>query len=289
MSKVGASLGARLRLGVLIVAVGAAMLLGPPALAKPRPQPQPSPTGYDVSYPQCGKALPAAAFAIVGVNGGIVFSANPCLGTGNGPSELAWAQEAANRAPAFYANTGDPGPAYSSRWPTGQTSPQLCDAAALNSPSCSYDYGWNAAADSFRDAVVAEQQVNGSSDTVAAAAAAQAVWWLDVETGNSWQTLESAYGQTAASRANDMAALDGAVAYLQSVGVSTVGFYSTAYQWTQITGGTGTHFAANPSWIAGFTSASAAQSGCKSVGFTGGIVQLTQYHANGLDADYACT
>src|SRR3954452_18880923 len=105
-------------------------------------------TGYDVSYPQCNQNLPAATFGIVGVNNGVVFSTNPCLGTGNGPSELAWAQRATNHAPAFYANTGDPGPAYSSHWPTGQASPKACASTANNSTDCSYDYGWNAAMDS---------------------------------------------------------------------------------------------------------------------------------------------
>ena len=39
------------------------------------------PVGYDVSYPQCGKELPvSAAFGIVGVTGGRVYSPNPCLG-----------------------------------------------------------------------------------------------------------------------------------------------------------------------------------------------------------------
>jgi len=268
--------------------LGVALLVAAPAaMAKQRPKPTTA-TGYDVSYPQCNKALPSAAFGIVGVNSGIVFSANPCLGTGDGPSELAWSQQAANHAPAFYANTGNPGPAYSSHWTTGQTSPQICDAAANNSTACSYDYGWNAAANSFANAVTAEQQVNGLSSDAATTAAAQAPWWLDVETSNSWQTLESAYGQTAAAKANDIAALDGAVAYLQSVGVATVGFYSTSYQWTQITGGTGSHFAANPDWVAGFSSLSSAKSGCASLGFAGGRVALTQYPANGLDADYAC-
>ena len=278
-----------LRLGAsALVAAAVLVALAPAAEAGAKPKPPSSSLGYDVSYPQCNQTLPSATFAIVGVNAGIVFSANPCLGTGDGPSELAWAERASNRAPAFYANTGDPGPAYSSHWPVGQTAPRVCDASAPNSADCSYDYGWNAAKDSFGDAVTAEQQVHGSSTAAATSAAAQAPWWLDVEAGNSWETLEAAYGQTAVARANDVAALDGAVAALQSRGVAQVGFYSTAYQWTQITGGTGTHFAANPDWVAGFSSAKTAQAGCASTGFTGGSVNLTQYHANGLDADYPC-
>ena len=39
------------------------------------------PTGADVSYPQCGGALPfGQAFGVVGVNGGRASSRNPCLG-----------------------------------------------------------------------------------------------------------------------------------------------------------------------------------------------------------------
>ncbi|MEY2402691.1 MAG: hypothetical protein QOD38_242, partial [Acidimicrobiaceae bacterium] len=83
-------------------------------------------------------------------------------------------------------------------------------------------------------------------------------------------------------------ALDGAIAYLQSVGVLQVGLYSTSYQWTQITGGTGTHFAGNPDWLAGYSSLSGARAACSTAGFAGGPVKLTQYPANGLDADYAC-
>ena len=213
------------------------------------------------------------AFGIVGVNNGVLYSTNPCLGT-----ELRWAQRAANRAPSFYANTADPGPAYSSHWPTGQTTPQSCDPAANNSTACSYDYGWNGAKDSFAIAVA----------VAGAGVAAQAPWWLDIETANSWQTLESAYGPTPTSQANDVASLDGAIAYLQSVGVSRVGFYSTSYQWGQITGGTGSHFTSNPDWVAGYSSQSSAQAGCTSAGFAGGPVELTQYPSNGFDADQAC-
>jgi hypothetical protein len=263
-----------------------------PAEAKGAKQSASTPSGYDVGYPQCGRSLPTnATFGIVGVNNGIVFSANPCLGTGNGPSELAWAQQAGNHAPAFYANTGNPGPAYSSHWPTGQTTPQVCAASQPNSTSCSYDYGWNAAKDSFATAVRAETQVNAMTTADATGAAAAATWWLDVETSNSWQTLESAYGPTLASKQNDTSALAGAVAALQSSGVARVGFYSTSYQWGVITGGsavTGSQFASNPNWLAGYTSQTSASRGCTSPGFTGGRVELTQWVANSLDHDWRC-
>jgi hypothetical protein len=240
-----------------------------PASAKPAPKPATSAT-YDVSYPQCGKALPSGATGgIVGVNNGIVFSANPCLAT-----EWSWAQRATTFAPAFYANTGNPGPAYSGHWPAGQQAPQVCDAS--NSAACSYDYGWNAALDSYADAVA----VTPSPASYA--------WWLDVETGNSWETLESAYGQNATAKANDTAALTGAADALRSKGVTTVGVYSTTYQWTQITGGTGAQFASSPAWVAGVGSQANAQNNCHSTSFTGGRVELAQYALNGYDADLHC-
>src|SRR5437764_13542651 len=120
---------------VSLLVVGLGVALAPAAEA--RAAKTSTSRGYDVSYPQCGKQLPARPrFGIVGVNGGIVYRPNPCAST-----ELTWAQQAANGNPAFYANTGDPGPAYSSHWPAGQTTPQNCDAADNNSTACSYDYG----------------------------------------------------------------------------------------------------------------------------------------------------
>jgi hypothetical protein len=221
--------------------------------------------GYDVSYPQCSSTLPAAGVvSIVGVNDGIVYSANPCVAT-----EASWGS---GHGLQLYANTADPGPAYSSHWPTGQTSPETCDGS--NSAACSYDYGWDAAANSFADAPVADRT------TVA--------WWFDVETGNSWQTLERKYGNTAASQQNDTAALEGAVAYLRSQQVAQVGFYSTSTQWGEITGGTGSTFATNPAWLAGYSSISGAQAGCAAASFTGGPVTYTQYPSGSFDADYTC-
>jgi hypothetical protein len=257
---------------VLPVTAAILMLATVPAYAgghKPR---SPSPATYDISYPQCGKTLPSPIDGgIVGVNDGIAFSGNPCLAT-----EWAWAARATTHAPAFYANTADPGPSFSSHWPTGQTAPQFCDPAVTNSTACSYDYGWDYATDALNRALVVTSN----------ATAVQ--WWLDVETGNSWQTLESAYGQTATSRDNDRASIAGAVAALQTAGVASVGVYSTSYQWSQITGGTGTQFTAQQAWVAGTGSLSTAQSNCASTSFTGGRVTLTQYANNGFDADYHC-
>lgn len=286
----------RLRLSLVAVA---ALVVTMPALADPAyarghgggGTPPPS-AGFDISYPQCGSPFPTGAlFGVVGVNGGRVYKPNPCLGTSTVPSELAWA--GTTPSTQFYANTADPGPGYSSYWniPAWNNLPQTCASTDPNSTGCSYDYGWYAAADSFNNAVVAEEQVHALAPSAAAGAAAGAAWWLDVETGNSWQSQESAYsGDLPAAHANDTAALEGAVAYLKlAAGVGQVGFYSTGYQWTTITGGTGPLFSANPDWVAGFSSAKSATNGCTaSSGFAGGKITLTQYVTSGLDADHQC-
>src|SRR5438105_12169322 len=138
------------KLALLSALLAAGLTLATSAAASATTDPN---SGYDISYPQCNGSFPApGAFGIAGVNGGRLYSANPCLGAGDGPSELSWAGMNA----ILYANTGDPGPALSSHWPNGQTSPQQCNTATnpgSNTPQCHYDYGWNGAADSYRDAV----------------------------------------------------------------------------------------------------------------------------------------
>ena len=224
-----------------------------------------SPRGFDISYPQCGAAYPSnPAFAIVGVNGGKVFSANSCL-----TSQIAWGGGAAAQ---LYANTGNPGPALSSFWPNGQTSPRVCDAANNDTADCAYDYGWNAAADSFNRALAAYQALNLT------ASPSGTTWWLDVETANSWRS----------NTALNVAALQGGYDELRAAGVAKVGFYSTTVQWGTITGGS-TAFATSPSWGAGSPSEKAARDHCTSTpGFTGGPLTLVQYPYSGFDADLRC-
>jgi major membrane immunogen (membrane-anchored lipoprotein) len=237
----------------------------------------PTATGFDISFPQCTESLPPSpGFGVVGVNGGTTFSANQCL-----DRELAWANGAANGTPAFYANTENPGPANASNWPTNQQTPRVCSGA--NSVACSYDYGWNAARLAFANAVNAESDDGASSPTAAAVAAP---WWLDVETGNKWETLE--YGRTSATGTYDEASIEGMIASFQNIGVTSVGVYSTSQQWKDITVRTDPSFPAVPVWIPGFGSLATAEVGCDLASFTGGRVALTQYGSLGYDGDYAC-
>jgi hypothetical protein len=224
------------------------------------------PRGFDISYPQCGGAYPAnPAFAIVGVNGGKVFSANPCLA-----SQIAWGGGAASE---LYVNTGNPGPALSSFWPVGQSTPRVCSASNPDTADCAFDYGYNAAKHSYETAAAAYQALGIQTSPSATR------WWLDVETVNSWRD----------DTALNVAALEGEMAYLRDVaGITRIGFYSTTYQWGVITGGTKV-FAAHPSWGAGARSERVAINHCTSTaGFTGGPLAMVQYPYSGFDANVLC-
>ncbi|TMK55034.1 MAG: hypothetical protein E6G59_00835 [Actinobacteria bacterium] len=278
---IGAVLTSGLVVGIALPAIAFVPYDGAGAFAKAAARtpkkPAPSPTGYDVSYPQCSSTLPKSpTFGIVGVNGGRAYASNSCLA-----SEYAWATTSTSTAypkVGFYANTGNPGPVLSTHWPTGQSTPAVCDGTL--SEGCSYDYGWNAAADSFARAT-AVAGVDG---------ARAAYWWLDVETGNSWATA-SDLPSWAALNTKD---LQGAAAYLAAQGVGQLGFYSTGFQWGQITGLNASTSPASFStsyvnWVPGATSLSSAQARCSSAySFTGARVQLTQYVQSNLDVDYRC-
>ena len=279
----GAPRRRRVGLATLLAFAAALLLVGPALAVDPErygpadgtssavPQARPvggpkTPRGYDISYPQCGAAFPAnPLFAIVGVNGGRVFSQNPCLA-----AEIAWGGGAAAE---LYANTGNPGPALSSFWPKGQTSPLVCDAANPDTADCAYDYGWNAAQHSFQTAQAAYASLGITSGPAAIA------WWLDVETSNSWRDDPGL----------NVAALQGEFDFLRSAGVGQVGFYSTTSQWTTITGATKV-FSPVPSWGAGAPSEKGARSLCSTTttSFTGGRLAMVQYIYQGFDANVRC-
>ncbi|HEX8771207.1 MAG TPA: LysM peptidoglycan-binding domain-containing protein [Acidimicrobiales bacterium] len=214
--------------------------------------------GYDVSYPQCGEALPTSvAFAIVGVNGGRPFTVNPCLKT-----EMAWAGKVADEPRRFYVNTSNPGPQATAHWPSGQSAPKQCAGSypANDSLNCAYDFGYGGAK-------FAASQVPGGADA--------GRWWLDVETMNTWS----------ANQASNFAVIQGTIDYFRGQGAQ-VGIYSTGYQWGRITGGAAVPGV--PVWIAGEGDYAAAVRACNTTSFSGGRVTFTQYAAGGFDANHRC-
>jgi hypothetical protein len=246
----------------------------------------PAATGYDISYPQCGRAYPSGqAFGVVGVNGGLANNADPCL-----TDELAWARSSPglttpSQPPAsLYENTADPGNGVGD-WPTpangsagGATPYGSCDGSW--SQACAYVYGQQRAAYSYGLVASSGSAVNPAT----------APWWLDVETINSWASAASNPNWAAVN----VAAVQGFVAGLRGAGATAaIGFYSTASQWQAITGQTAqtspSYFStSDPDWVAGAGSSKQAQANCRA-SFSGGRVALAQFTSNGFDADLACS
>ncbi len=267
----------RLRVVLVCLVALAGGFLAPSSLASASVAP--ASVGFDVSFPQCGANLPSGAgFGVVGVNGGHPFSVNPCL-----VNEIQWARTTLSASPQFYVNTANPGPSNDANWPRSQATPRAC--AGADSIACSFDFGWNAGQGSFQAVVGAETQIGVPSPT---GVAQSSQWWLDVETGNLWESLRNANGPTSAQYANDAAVLQGELAYFASIGITSVGIYSTASQFGAIAGGTLSRFAANKLWVPGFATLAAAQAACNMASFTGARVAMIQYPSRGLDGDYAC-
>jgi hypothetical protein len=233
-------------------------------------------TGYDISYPQCSGSYPSnPLFGIVGVNGGLANTANPCL-----KGQLSWANGSPGQkrpeqpALSLYINTANPGAHHVADWPSGGTTPVYGSCNGLLTNACSYLYGEQRAAHSYR--LVAALDPVG---------ARTAPWWLDVEVLASW----------AGTYELNIAALQGFSAGLRNAGATgPVGIYSTGAQWHEITGLTAqtTRAAFNarlPAWVAG-TKATLAQArqNCANGGFTGVAPTLAQYRTGSFDANLRC-
>jgi hypothetical protein len=139
-----------------------------------------------------------------------------------------------------------------------------CDHS--DSVACAYMYGYGKAYD--------DATIRGVSSP------SSYLWWLDVETINSWET----------NKAANTADLEGMSSYFQSIGAQ-IGLYSTSSQWNQIAGtvSASSNLYSLKSWIPGARNQADAQSKCSLPPLTaGGQVTLTQFVSKNLDYDYSC-
>lgn len=192
----------------------------------------------DVSWPNC-KTKTADVFAtgIVGVTGGLAFHPNPCAG-----AEAGWFSHY-----AVYMNTGYPGRAHAQKYRSWPRHCQNKDSLCL-----AYNYGYNAAI--YAIDYAARQNVHAT------------MWWLDVETENSWSDNFLANRQF----------VKGAEAAIRhKVWSAQVGIYSSRTQWNEIMG---PWLNKLPVWWAtGGTKQADAGKFCRRKAFTGGQVWLSQY------------
>lgn len=237
--------------------------------------------GVDVSWPQCGTALPSGqAFGIVGVNGGLATTTNPCLAV-----QLQWAAASTGTTKQpkaqLYVNTANPGGMGTSSWPSSSTSGNphgSCDGS--DSLACAWQYGWNRAQDDVDVRFAPAASAAGVSSSPA-----DYTWWLDVELGNTWKT-----GGTASDQASNRAVLEGMTAYFGSRGAK-VGLYSTASQWGTIVGTVpaGSNLLGLDNWRPGGTSQRDAQRACTAAPLTaGGRVTIAQFVSGSIDYNVSC-
>ncbi|HEX6489634.1 MAG TPA: hypothetical protein VF137_12285 [Candidatus Dormibacteraeota bacterium] len=243
--------------------------------------------GYDISYPQCGIAIPSGAFGIDGVDG----SGRPFdVDNQYGPSPCLGKQYAAARATgngALYMNTGYD-PSYVANHPVATCVQQ---SQAKTSLDAAHQQAWEVGCASawFNQQYVMSPTTNLVSSGSAAGVSwqrygqglpAPTMWWLDVETGNSWSSSDLTLNAET---------LQGSVDELTSLtpGIQ-VGAYSTSYQWGVIAGSTHvTGLAAD--WVAtGQTSSRNVKTYCSKT-FNGGTAWLVQWVSHRTyDYDVPC-
>ncbi len=208
-------------------------------------------TGYDISYPQCGKDYPEnPAHAVIGINGGRPFTDNPCFA-----HQYEWALE--NYAkPAVYMNLSY---LTEKNRQFALNGPWQCDEA---DDSClSYNLGYQAAVFSY--------------DNIENIKTKPSMWWLDIETMNTWSQ----------NKELNKLVIQGALDFLNE-NYQPVGIYSTNYQWETIAGDYKPHL---PVWAAGAKNKETASLKChQAYAFTGGKVLMVQYTQDNFDHNYQC-
>lgn len=206
-------------------------------------------TIVDVSWPQCKtETKDYFATGIVGVTGGLDFQPNPCAG-----EEAGWFSHY-----AVYMNTGYPGQAHGQKY---KSSPRHCGAKQNN--CLAYNYGYNAALYAIRQANLQNVHAN--------------MWWLDVETENSW---------TDNFLVNRQFIRGAEAAIKQNIWSARIGIYSSRTQWNEIMGPWQNKL---PVWWAtGAKDKAAAVKWCREKSFTGGKIWLSQYTVK-YDQNFPCS
>ena len=214
--------------------------------------------GYDLSYPQCkqdDRPLPGARFAVVGLNNGRAYTANPCFGR-------QWSK--ATRPRSIYVNSG--------YYPPNlvHTTTACRVAAQRRLPDADV---------SHRDAyaIGCGEAEHALGVAAQAGALGAAMWWIDVESSNSWDDSDIELNRDS---------LLGQLERLDAAGIA-VGLYSSPRDWATVTGGWQAPWA-RANW---FPSRSVAQA-CAQPGFSGAPVWLVQepvpYPDPELDVDHVC-
>ena len=233
-------------LSLLIIPVLAAVSFGIYSSTKPIN------ATIDLSWPNCSNIPDQfSKSAVIGVTGGLDFHPNPCAG-----------QETAVAASyAIYTNTGDPG---FPRIKQLGTAPLACHGLEL---TCySFNYGYAAGRYARMQA-----QYAGLHATM---------WWLDVESINSWTN------SVAANRADIEGTALGIIGFGHNLFTTDIGIYSATNQWHAIVGN---WRPGSVLWLGtGDLSLNAAKSACTMPRITGGPIVLTQYTLSNLDYDYVC-
>ncbi len=154
---------------------------------------------------------------------------------------------------------------------------------SCTTPGANFNFGWQQAIFGYDTATLNANAANLPSIV-------HNTWWLDVETGGSWT----------GNGAHNYDAILGSIAALESLGVANVGFYSTNYQWSQLTAGA-PNGAALPSgsslWVpdpgASPASVCAGTAGYSYAPFGGGTIRYVQYGSTtqfggAVDEDASC-
>lgn len=239
--------------------------------------------GYDISYPQCGSSYPGGAFGIVGVNGGYPFTYyNSCFS-----SEWSYAQ--AKPGAGLYINTGYD-PSYTNTT-DGRHSTQDCVTKSASVGGTSgQQIAWAVGCSEAERSVEYASCGDNIIPTTCGTTVSPAVWWLDVETGNSWCGQS---GTNCTDLSLNRYAIQGILDTLHTQalnpGSAPVGIYSTGSQWNAIVGGNRVT-SVDANWLAtGLRSAKRARGACTANGFAGSApIWLVQYLPGSYDADYAC-